>query len=229
MAFIVQEFVGDNSVQLAAEDLVRQMPWGTNWGKIRVGVRFAVNATTSLGNPNPMPDINRFGICTGPEGSFSSVATDVISVFPLSLSWAYNYGGVAPYNWISVNSGSANFYSYQKVGASWFNGGNVGGYSMTASAYPTVWRSPWYYDFTKISATVLGVVAYGPTTAQLIDCTPSTFLDSMERENGPWNVSGASLTMNLTRQVRDWDSVYFSGIRNVPATVLFDMAVVRFY
>jgi len=48
MAFIVEQYTGDKGVQLGCEDLIRAMPWGANWNKIRIGCRLAVNGYASI-------------------------------------------------------------------------------------------------------------------------------------------------------------------------------------
>lgn len=229
MAFIVQQFANDNGVQLAQEDLVRSTPWGSNWQKMRVGCRLAMNAYSTInygvfGATNP-----RFGVCTGPEASNSYVTTDCLAWMCINSGRHFVLGGSAPYKWLSINGGSDNMSCYQKTNNTWNYGGAYTGGQITCSANPEGWHSAWFVDFTKISASVMSTQFYCPAVAGPVEWTRSNFLAVMENENGPINSVGLGTSITLTRQVGDWDSVYIGGIRNLPTLVVYDLTTVRFY
>lgn len=229
MAWIVQSFSGDNGVELGWEDLVRAMQWGTNWSKIRVGCRCAIN------NAGTIPGIAlvllqlRIGICTGAQASLSNITTDAIWVggnTTYTLTFVTGTGGFSYY---FLNNGASTQIIYQRItGGVTNNFGSVSA-NVIYSAAPSVWRSPFFVDFTKASATTITVSSWMPSTGQIVDCTRSNYLAALENESAPTNTTNFAMTGTLVRQTKDWDSVFIGWSRAVPSAVFYDWSVVRFY
>lgn len=229
MAFIVEQFTGDRGVQVGVEDIVRKMPWGTNWTKIRVCCRVATNGYSTISVPAYPP---RLGICVGAESLISNTALSAICWSTLNPQNA-TYLGSAPYNYYFGNNSSSNYFMGEKVGSSFNYLGNYSGFSWYWSANPTVVRSPYFVDFYKTGAvsTLLSTV-YSPASVANVttDCTRSNFLAMMENESSVINcgsTGNAGLTVSRTQM--DWDSIFFNWNRAVPTTTIYDLSVVRFY
>jgi hypothetical protein len=229
MAWIVQQFTSDRGIQLGCEDLVRKLPWGTNWTKMRIGCRVATNGVNSIPDPNYAP-VPRMGICTG-STAYIGNTTDAVWWQPIA-NWSANLLGSNPYQYYHPNGSAINNAFFQKVGDNvGYQVNKYSGGSMIWSANPTGWRTGWFVDFVKSSSSVTNSSFYGPSNVQLVDCTRGNFLASMEYETTPWNTTAISVnTQTLPyRNFSDWDSVHLGWCRSSPTTVFFDLCVVRFY
>jgi hypothetical protein len=51
MAQIVETILSDRRISLGAEEYYRQCNFGANWGKIRIGIRFAINGRSDIVDP----------------------------------------------------------------------------------------------------------------------------------------------------------------------------------
>lgn len=206
------------------------MPWGTNWNKLRVGCRVAVNGYSTIPATSlPSGNVPLVGVCTGPESWASSVCVDALAWEGLNADNAA-YSGTPPNVFYDKAGGSHNGCARQKIGT----GDNYLGTYTTVrfcwSANPTALRTPLFLDVTKASATQATVTVWCANNTQVLsDCSRSQFLATIENENAPSNMTSYTQTYTLVRQVKDWDSVFFYWGHAVPTAVFYDMTAVRFY
>jgi hypothetical protein len=230
MAFIVEQYVGDRGIQLGVEDVIRPFSFGTNWQKIRVGIRLAANGydTLPIGSFGP-----RLGICTGYGGTYGNATDCVFSTFWNSVQ-AGNIGGTAPNRYYTSSTATFSNVLSQRVGSTTTTFGTRVNTTPSFSANPTALRSYWFMDVTKGTVGVAALSAVSTwtmtSTQVLSDRTRGDFLAAMEAETSP-----SSLTENVyssitlpTRFVKDWDSMVVGWSRSTPTLCVYDMTVVRF-
>lgn len=234
MAYITEQFVGDRSVQLGCEDFVRPMPWGTNWTKIRIGIRLATNGYATIGGWSGCAPFPRIGVCTGSQATWAGTSTDCMVWTALTWNGTGNYSGSAPNNYYFFTGGSTNVAMFQKVGSAFNYLASYWSASVCWSANPTALRSCWFLDIYKPSNAFNNITAtvYLPNSTQvLVDCTRSNYLAMLENETAPANLTGTGGANygTMSRTNKDWDSVFVAGMRAVPTTEFFDISLVRFY
>jgi hypothetical protein len=230
MAFIVEQFVGDRGIQLGAEDVIRPFSFGTNWSKLRLGVRWAANGYAKIPD-GVLPGI---GVCTGNNAMYSGVCTDAVLLPCWTVGAASTYIGTAPSNFYTQAGSNAPLIQ-QRTGSTTVTGS--GGFSSTTgssiSANPTLLRGGFFWDITKGTIGAAGITtggAYISAAQAVVDMSRGTFLANMENEagcTGSTFVAGGAGTLP-TRFVKDWDSMFVHWIRAVPTLCVYDMTVVRF-
>lgn len=226
MAFIVETITGDRRLQLGNEDFVRPMLIGTNWKKIRIGLRWAFNDTGG--------DILTAGfvagVCQGTQYSYSSPScTDFIGV---SLP-----GGATP-DTISLvrltstavyyaSPGNANGATiHKKVGAVTTvvaMGLNYGAYT---NAVPSSYRSLYFIEITK-GAPNYTVGVWNQYQHQT-DFSRATFIGMMDNESAPAPLAATSATPAYSGNGL-FDSVCLRWNKSTPTVEISDLTVVRFY
>lgn len=236
MAFIVEQFVGDRGIQLGVEDVIRPFSFGTNWSKIRLGVRWAANGYAKIPDgptlqPQVLPGI---GVCTGNNAMYSGTCTDAVLIPIWTVGSATTYAGTAPNNYYT-QAGAVAPLIQQRTGSTTIAG--TGGFSTVTgssiSANPTLLRGGFFWDITKGTIGAAGITTGGAyiTAAQaVVDMSRGTFLANMENESGCTGstfVTGGAGSLP-TRFVKDWDSMFVHWIRAVPTLCVYDMTVVRF-
>lgn len=226
MAFIVEQFTGDRGVQIAVEDVIRPFSFGTNWQKIRVGCRFAVNGYSTVSTAP------RLGVCTGNNAALSGSTVDAFWMNYFSTQLGVTYQGTPPNNYLYQSAAAFNSPTQQRVGSTTTNATNIN-VQPAFSANPTVLRSGWLFDITKGTVGASGITCqqWHMSAAQVVvDMSRGSFLAAMENESAPSGLTGTSVTA-VTLPLRfnkDWDSMFIGWGRSTPTMCFYDMCVVRF-
>lgn len=232
MALIVEQYVGDRAIQLGREQLFRKFSFGTDWQRIRVGIRAsmtAVSGTTIPGYFNgPI-----MGLCTGPLGALNATQVDCI----FSNFWGGNsatLAGVSPNLYYDLGSTGWTQVTYQKVNNSQSNSAGFGFGRSCIGANPGALRSFFAYDITKGTVgvgTYTVVFYYQINTQATVDFNRSAFLSSMMTDGTPTNTTATAPGANGycgLRTTKDWDTMFVANWRSTPTLTIFDMAVVRY-
>lgn len=231
MAFIVEDLIGDRAIQIGVEEIIRPFSFGTNWNKVRVGVRFSCYAISAISTGyGPY-----MGICTGNEALFSTNTTDAVFLYYGQSTASYSFLGTPPNVYLQNAAGSASIYSFQRVGNTTTQlSTSQTGSTVAVSAYPAVNVSAWFLDFFKVNTTQIQTrMFYCQSTQGAATISDSQFLAGMETETvavgGMTITSGAANSTLALRQVYDWDSMFFHSSTATPAWNVHRMTVVRFY
>jgi|PlaIllAssembly_1097288.scaffolds.fasta_scaffold00564_3 hypothetical protein len=230
MAFIVEQYASDRAIQIGREQLFRKFSFGTNWQRIRIGIRAAMTApaTASIGGFFNGPIL---ALCTGPIGPFSPATVDCI----FNNFWGgqgMTLAGSAPNQYYDLGSTGWTHVSYQKVGGTQSNSTGFGFGRTCISASPSALRSFFAFDVTKGTIGATSYTAnwyYQVNTQATVDFTRNAFLAAMTTEGTPANTTNTSQAAYCgLRTVKDWDTMMIASWRSVPTITIFDMAVVRY-
>jgi hypothetical protein len=234
MAYIVQNLtLADQRIQLGAEEIVRAMEIGTNWTKIRIGMRLGL-----LGNATFSGADLSVGVCVGNKGKTPIDTTDAVGVQcgananPMSLVWTYSLN-YPTYAYFSHNFTGAN--AFRKVGPAITN--QVGGGYVTYVVAPPFLnsnRTGYYVDIYKgVGSLTFASWAPSNATVVMIDVSRYSHLVNMESESaisvGGQSYNANSVVLNSVGGNFNWDSVFISWNRSIPVIEINDVTVVRFY
>lgn len=231
MAAIVETVVGDRRIQLGNEEFVRKMKFGAAWGKIRIGVRFAVNTTGGTFTNA----IFQIGVCSGTTNTFNNGNT--------TGYWGCHYGqnyGTSGYTY------NTTYYAVTANGAAVYRTGNTttsstlgwGGDSALLLINP--WHSIWYADFEKPAASGgfgnQGITAWWQSTGS----TPSGIsydhpqyemwrgMESETAITGALNYNG-KITTSYAGDFSVLDTLSILWNKTTPTIEISDIMVTRFY
>ena len=223
MAFIVETISGDRRIQLGYEEFIRRMTIGTNWTKIRIGLRLALNGSSSLSSSAPF----FLGVCQGANGFLSPVTTDYFGAKPGNTSaegWTFTAGAPGSYN--PVNAG---YYVAKKTGSTITNTGIVVPNSPFFVSSPATNHSQFFLDITKGSPNYTTAM-WAPNSVQVVtDVAVSAFLSNLENETAPGTVTAlGALSTNAYSGAALFDSVSVVWTRSTPTVEISDIAVCRF-
>jgi hypothetical protein len=228
MALIVEQYVGDRGIQLGREQLLRKFSFGTNWQRIRCGIRCAASGlyTFNSGFNGPI-----MGISTGSQGDLSVGVTDCI-FYSFMGGNTMTFSGVTPNFYYDIGATFTNV-CYQRVGSSNSNSAGFTTSRACLSANPYALRTFFAVDITKgaVGAGTYTLNVYCQINTQITtDYTHAAFITAMTTDGTPTNttnVGNGSAYCGL-RTVKDWNNM-FVGYRNFsPALTIFDMAVTRY-
>lgn len=227
MAWIVRTQEADGRVQLAAQEYLRAMPFGTNWATIRIGIRCSLttNAAASHG-------LLMLGICQGTRGF-----TDPLGA-PEYLGLQVGIGSINGTAWNTV-AGPPPYIRFDSTGYTLhhlINGVRVATVQPFANAShivaaPTTNHSSIIIDIAKglpSAPTTWTVNMWTPTAAQVVtDVTLTAFLEQMNTATPP-NLTqpGTAQTFTYTgANALDTLSVFYK--RSLPVLEISDIAVTR--
>lgn len=238
MAFIVEQFTGDRGIQIGVEDVMRPFAFGTDWQKIRIGCRCAINGYAGLGNTtlyNTFSGGPRLGVCTGSLGALSASAVDAVWASPWRTGLVVLAGTPPLVYYAGAAATQPYVRCYQRVGSTTTEFGNssLSGSLVCVSANPTVLRSNYFLDITKgqVGNSTIAAVIWMQTSVQVVnDRTQGDFLAAMENETAPTLTSQRSMSSTTlpTRFVKDWDTALVGWTRSTPTMCVYDLCVVRF-
>jgi hypothetical protein len=223
MAWLYQANSSTKGIQMGNEEWCHRMQIGTNWTKLRIGVRIAVPAIQNFDGPVTGTFI--LGVTQGTQNVYKSPICTEFMGFVL--------GNAAVSNWVYGVNGNPYVTNTRPVVVSKLNGAltahATGSASYYISAVNTV-RTMAFVDITKTSATSYLIAPFAPgnTTQAVADNGMGNFIWSMESNTTPLNCSAAS-----TGTISNWtgpglmDSIYFGWERSVPPITLFDIAACR--
>ena len=227
MAAIVETVVGDRTIQLGNEEFVRKMKIGMAWGKVRVGVRWALNGTGgNIANASFL-----IGLCSGTTNTFYSGNT--------TGYFGVHFAQVYPSTWANnttyYSTGASNGLAIYRVGASTTNSA-LGWGASQANIPVNPLRGIWYADFEKsASAGGLGsegVTAWWQSAAQAAtDHSQYEMWRGMETETaitGATNTNGKATT-SYPGDITTLDTVSIRWSHTTPTVEISDVMVTRFY
>ncbi len=225
MSHIVESISGDRRIQLAKEEFVRPMSFGTAWNKIRIGMRLGLSGNSAVVTSLPF----YVGVCKGPNTFLSDSTTDW---FGAGLGQS-GYGGLT---W-AFTAGTPSYYTGSSAGCSttWKVGSTLtwnwgGGTAAIFPANVTTNCAQCFLDITKTSSTQWTPQWWVPTTAAAAQThiTESQFFLNMENETAPPNTaSGGTYTWTYTGAGQQ-DSISIVWFHSWPVMEISTIAVCRF-
>lgn len=223
MAFIVEHFVGDRGIQIGYEDVIRPTTFGTDWTRVRVGVRYALYGTQSL-----VPTSINLGLCVGNQAVLSNITTSAIWARSYGNATLMTYAGTTPNFYYDTTAAFTGFL-LERIGSTTSTLGNPGQSRTAWSASPTALRSILMFDVTKGAAASVTLNFYYQTNAQVVtDWTRLAFLAAMANSGTPTGTTVMNQAVNVTRTQKDWNSMFIGWSRSTPALCVYDMAVARY-
>ena len=238
MAWIFDRFTYSRRFQMGREELLRPLPFGTNWVSLRIGIRYSVNdsARSSYRAGN-------YGYCTylgvqqGSTTSFlNNTVTDWIgggnvgnTAIPNGQLSAYTVGSPGYYlqhqgrpNGLWKVGSTHTFATESSVTVYITGSGQNGGYGLQYFCAS-------YVDITKGSPNYTIIPYYCNTTANAqISITEAAFLTNMESGGTPSQTASASAkTIAYTGQGL-FDTLSIVVTRCWPSTEIGSLAVVRY-
>jgi len=243
MAFVTQR-LNDYKIQVGREEIVRLMPFGSNWQTLRIAMLGAVVGTASFGSgSNTIYGLPQFtiGVCQGAIGCSSDLTTDALLFNPSNsastATWTYASSGAN--NYFSPSGSGSNVI--QKIGGTATSLGTTGGAaSGILGAVPINFpsahhRLPFVLDILKnslsgpVSPPTYTYNIYMPTNGQLGDISEDTFFDRIQTFG---IITGTTAIGGLTTIAPSGnllhDSVCFFWGRHVPTFEVSVLAVIRF-
>jgi hypothetical protein len=240
MAFIVQRLTLSNRLQLAKEDMIRPLSFGTNWNSLRIAVLIQINHATSWQTATGYPFL-ALGVCLGNSPIFAGDTTvDAFGWGAGNTGPTWTSGLVtwsATYNSFASPAGGGT--AFQKIGSSIVASNPVTGSGYTlqmggmSSPGGTTYlnRTPIYLDITRGYPATPAMNNYtllcnAPYSNQGVDLDPGTFYDRLQTST----LTGTQIQYNSTLTVTGnmlWDSVFFSWPRLTPTVEIVELAVVR--
>jgi hypothetical protein len=227
MAAIVETIVGDKTIQLGNEEFVRKMKIGTAWGKIRVGVRWAINGTGgNIANASFL-----IGLCSGTTNTFYNGNTT--GYFGVQFANSY------PSTWINgttnYSTGSTNGTAVYRVGASTTTSSLTWGGSQAYTGVNPL-RCIWYVDYEKPASAGgignQGVTVWWQELTQIGSDHPQYEMwRGMETETaitGATNFNGKATT-TYPGDITTLDTVSLCWNKTTPTVQISDVMVTRFY
>jgi hypothetical protein len=235
MAYIVQNLtLVDQRIQLGAEEIVRAMEIGTNWTKIRIGMRLCLPSSASFTGLD-----FSVGVCQGSKGKTPVDTVDAVGIQvggnsnPMSLLWTYAVS-LPTYGYFTHNYSGA--HAFRKVGNQLTNSVTGGGYVtyIVAPPFLNTNRSAYYVDITKSPGSLV-ISNWQPPSGNpvMADVSRYAHLVNMESENAI-TVSGQSyqansIVLNSVGGSFAWGSVFLTWNRSMPVVEINDLTVLRYY
>lgn len=186
----------DTRMQIGTEELLRPLVFGSNWVKIRIGMRYMVPGFPSTFGPNVM----RMGVCNGSLGYSSINCVGWMGVSTsLNLSTWYLQAGSPGYYQAGNSSGNL-FYAYTqwKVGQTVSAVAITNQNTWTAGSVPPV-HTALFFDITK-AGTYLSPSAYlfscvqKTAAAGNTDITFAAFIEQARTTSAMTNFQNASVS-----------------------------------
>jgi hypothetical protein len=225
MAFIVQNLVGDQRLELAAEDFVRPVAIGSGWTWLRIGVRLfmATRASFTGGDFN-------LGVSEGPYSKSRDDGVDT-----LGITW----GTANPHamTWITVPSGPDRYQSCNSAGfTAWRKVGPAYSQTTTTSLALRVASQPhgpnvsgFYLDLIK-TATGATLTTYSPHVdlAVMTNLTSYQHMINMETTTPPYNAGGVNTVNFAFSGNQAWDHFFIGWSRSLPVLHVKEITLSRF-
>jgi len=219
MAYICEFIPGDKAMQLGNEQLIRALPFGLNWAKIRVSVLCSINGTANIAGGKGL----FAGFCTGTKAFHDPNCTDAIysGCFGESVA-TYNTAG-----YIQGNGGNTSG-PFQKVGS--IVQGFAPGMTFAAqrvSAVPSLIRTLNMWDYTKNADGTMSYQGFYYTTHT--DTLRAAYTLAVENPTTPAGMSQTNQSAACPlRSVKDWDTAFFAWNLSVPTVYVHAWTITRF-
>jgi len=220
MAFICEFIPGDKSIQLGAEQIVRALPFGPVWNKIRIGVQYHWNCAV-LPYALTLPGFY-VGACTNGLAYYNDNCLSAIFISNSIANSATYTAGAAPY--IGTNS-SYGLSGYQKAGTTITTLLSSTSYSSHRASCSPAFRTAGFYDIAK---TATGATIQGWAQTNSTDQTAALFRAALENESSPASMTGsAAVGSNLT-VTTDWNSIFIAWTRCEHTLNICGLSIARF-
>jgi hypothetical protein len=223
MSFIVETITGDRRIQLASEEFVRPMSIGTNWAKLRIGLRCAV--WYAGGNFSNV--VFSAGVCQGQNGFVSTNTVDYIGANFLASMLGTFTQTVTSQPFAYSTSGVTYF---KKTGSSVLLTNTAGASGPFIGANPQAYHSQIFLDIAKGSPNyTFNCWAFNSFAASQTDITRLAFLQALENETAPTGLSNVGANITLAYSGNNlFDSVSIYWNRSTPTLEISDIAICRF-
>ena len=229
MAIIYQASATDRRCQLGAEELVRKMAFGTNWMRLRIGVRLVFyNAGANISNAG-----FAVGVCEGDVNTFSSNSTTNyvgLAIGAGGTDWTstYSYTAGPPAYFVTASS-----HNYLQKGPGGLSFTTNAGSGFTVPSAPLTTNAPLYLEVTKLN-NAFKIEWIAPTTpgASQTSYTSTQFLSGLETGTSlPFTGYATRGTATVTSGLPafSWDTLSVVWTRNVLPVDILDIGVARFY
>jgi hypothetical protein len=226
MAEIVQTIVGDQALRLYNEQFGRRMNIGAAWGKIRVGVRFVISATSAINDSGLV-----LGVSQGTTNMFRSASCEDfigghMGATLQNTDWVYNAGPPA-----FASSGGFSTLALNKIGPTVVSVAPGGSTTTYMPVAPT--RGIFAVDIEKsfnqmrVTPRTVGTQALGQT-----DLNFGNFVQNMENDVTMLPVFGQSQNVILVPYTAGrfaWDSVNVDWNNGAQPIEISDLVVIRFF
>lgn len=240
MAYIVQRLTLNKRLQLAKEDVIRPVSFGSNWNSVRIAVLIQINGASNWTTQAGYPFL-ALGMCRGTNPIFAGDTTvDALGWAPGNTGPTWGASAVAwnaTYNSFSWVAGGT---AFQKIGSSFVasNPQTGSGYTLQMGGMSSpggttfLNRTPIYLDITRgFPATpVMNSFTFlcsAPYSTQGVDLDPGTFYDRLQTSTLTNTQTQYNAALTVTGDML-WDSVFFSWFRMTPVVEIVELAVVRF-
>lgn len=233
MAAIVETLLNDRRIVLAAEEIIRPIPWGNNWNQMRIGIRFALYGA-HFGSIPTVFGFTLYGgltfcVCNGPQGWYTDRPKDVIGLkFPISTTTMTNtvYTTSPPY----YTAGNTSCGAIRKGPAGVLQNATITPQATLISSAPHLVRNIMMVTITKAATPTIAL--HSPTTAGQVqaDVTRPLFLYAMGATTPSTTYVTNPAAGNLTYTGGDltFDHVAVGWSKYVPGIEITDIAVSRF-
>jgi hypothetical protein len=223
MAWLYQANGTAKGIQIGNEEWCHQLAIGTDWTKIRVGVRIALPTNQAFAG-SPIGPTMMLGMCQGTSNIFKSatcaefmgvgLGTLGVADFTYATSPGVHVTNARPI-WVTKLNGVQTIHS-------------TGSSAYYISATNTV-RTVAFVDILKNGGTSYTVTGWMPstTTQGTTDNTYGVFVGSMENNTTPTNANSQGAIAVTYAGPGLFDSLYFSWGKSVPALTVFDMMAAR--
>ena len=220
MAILFEPFRTDRTIQLANEEYVRTFSIGTNWQKIRIGIRFCFPSTGNCANTEFY-----FGVCQGTTNTFlSSNTTDWMGITvgtPYGNAvWNYNVGRY-------FSPGGGNYAPLKRVGNTNTVITSLGG-SPAITANPAV-HNTMFLDVLKGSPNYVLTFWMCNAAQSAVDISRPLWAYYMPYETSTPNVSGSGALNVAYSGSGLFDTLSIRWNKIVPVMFIYDVGVCRFY
>ena len=213
--------VDDMRMALSNSNPRRALSIGSNWTKIRIGVRMCINGTASItGSPRFV-----MGVCSGtsnPWNNGSAITTHFVGASSSTASWNLSSGVYF------VNTGSIDWRPTKRVGTAETFGSNISLLIVPAVSISKRWM--YFLDITKGSPNFT-LSGFSPNGTGAADASYADFLATVAVEVpsvGSY-VFGTSRTLAVDETADgSLDSVCIAWNRTAPTIEVSDLAIVRF-
>lgn len=223
MSFIVESISGDRRIQLGAEEIVRPMAIGTNWTKLRIGIR----AGLWYAGGNFSNAVLALGVCQGQNGFISTNTVDYFGVV----------AGSAMLSTWTITTTSQPF-AYTPAGAVYFRKTGQSVVSSTAGSAtgpfftcnPQQFRSQFFFDITKGATTyTFSSWGFNAFATSQTDVSRAVFLQALENEVSPTSLTNLFASQTIAYSGSGlFDSVSLYWNRSTPTMEISDLAVCRY-
>ena len=221
MAYIFEFIPGEKAIQLGQEQVIRALPFGPNWTRLRISVLFSINGTSGFAAGRTL----YAGVCTGAKAVYDTDCIDALysGCFGDSTASSYNASG-----YITTGGSGYSTGPFQKVGDTSQMFTNTLVFSaMKVAAPPSLYRTLNMWDFIKNTDGTMSY--YGYYFSTLTDTARAAYTLAVEATTTPTGMASANQSAACPlRTVKDWNAAFFSWNLSVPTVNVYAFTVTRF-